>query len=551
MPAREGASEKRKRGEERDALLLVLDRHREEGTYDGLAASTKLKLFEQFTSILLLEDRTRMVLHPYERTILRDYFAGATETLVLIPKKNGKTTLVAALILFHLLVTSDAYCVVAAASIKQAGTLYRQATGFAKRSGLGHKFVIRAGTREIRSADDEGLIQVLAADADTADGVIPTLAIVDELHRHKSADLYHVFRDGLGPRSGQIITISTAGDDETSPLGKMREQAILRFPATSDGAYKCHRSADGSFVLHEWSLDIQEDRDDMEIVKRANPAPWHTIEALRRRHESPSTTAWQWARYACNVWYPISDDPAIRPEEWDALYDPGSSVEAGEVALGLDFGWKNKSDTTAIVPYQYHDEGKQILGEPVILEPAGDGSLLDDRAIKEALLVFNGKRFDRDVFERELIGDNTATAVASWCDAIELATHVAKITGIVFDPNQGGQQVMQQLERDHKLPVIRFDQRVAALARADGQFIEAVRRKTLRQRWSADARAHVMNAVEVPVAGGAFYFGRPKTGPRKPTDALRAASMVHSVVLASDGKPKPDRSSQRDNFAFM
>jgi phage terminase large subunit-like protein len=57
--------------------------------------------------------------------------------------------------------------------------------------------------REIQSLSDEGVVKVLASDVDTADGVIPTLAIVDELHRHKSADLYGVFRDGLGPRSGR------------------------------------------------------------------------------------------------------------------------------------------------------------------------------------------------------------------------------------------------------------------------------------------------------------------------------------------------------------
>lgn len=547
------------RGEERDALLLELHAIRAAGSWGNLDAKTRLALFSRFCSILVLENRERMVLHEYESLILTDFFGGARETLVLIPKKNGKTTLISALILFHVLVVGDAYCVVAAASIKQAGTLYRQCVGFIRRSGLGERkhvaddegnFVIRQGTRELRTTYDEGLVQILAADADTADGVIPTLAIVDELHRHKSADLYHVFRDGLGPRGGQIVTISTAGDDEQSPLGRMREEAMKRYSKVEAvGAYKCFRSDNGMFVLHEWSLEITSDRDDMEVVKSANPAPWHTVEALQERHDSPTTTAWQWARFACNVWYPVSDDPAIRPEEWDALYSPDALIEKGSVALGLDFGWTNKSDTTAIVPYQWHSETKQVLGEPVILEPAGDGSLLDDRAIAEAILVFNGKKFERDPFERELVKDNDPVAVDKWCNAIELARPLS-ITGIVFDPNQGGQQLCQQLERDHKLPFIRFDQRVAALARADGQFMEAVRRKTLRHRWSTEARAHVMNAVRVDAAGGSFYFGRAKSGARRPTDSLRAASMVHSVVLAADGKPKADK-SDKGAFAFL
>jgi hypothetical protein len=54
----------------------------------------------------------------------------------------------------------------------------------------------------------------------------------------------------------------------------------------------------------------------------------------------------------------------------------------------------------------------------------------------------------------------------------------------------------------------------------------------------------------VDAAGGTFYFGRAKNGPRKPTDALRAASMVHSVVLVSDGKPKPDK-ADKGSYAFL
>lgn len=557
MTAPERAAAEIDRKERRDVLILELHRLREEAEFEALSWQEKLDLFERFCNVLVLEDRrTAMVVHEYERTILGDFFRGARETLVLIPKKNGKTTLIAALILFHMLTTGDCYCVVAAASIKQAGTLYRQAVGFIRRSGLGGNFTIRQGTREIRSAFDEGLIQVLASDADTADGVIPTLAVVDELHRHKSADLYHVFRDGLGPRDGQIVTISTAGDDEESSLGKMREQAMLRFPEERDGAYKCYRSPDGSFVLHEWSLDINEDRSDMAVVKRANPAPWHTLESLQERYDSPSTTTFQWARFACNVWYPLSDDPAIRPEEWDALKVAAGAIDlSGDVLLGLDFGWKAKSDTTAIVPYAWHGEYRQHLSEPIVLVPTGDGSLLDDRAIEKALLVLCGKEaFDRDVFEQDLARTNDSESVAAWCDEIERAAHLGKlnVTGIVFDPNQGGQQLCQQLERNHGLPFIRFDQRVSALARADGQFTEAVRRKTIEHAWSNSARQHVMNAVQVPVAGGAFYFGRPKIGARKPTDALRAASMAHSVALAAEGKPKADRPpGDKGAYAFL
>jgi hypothetical protein len=48
----------------------------------------------------------------------------------------------------------------------------------------------------------------------------------------------------------------------------------------------------------EWALDEDDDLDDLELVKQANPASWQTPELLRERHDSPSMLSWQWARFA-------------------------------------------------------------------------------------------------------------------------------------------------------------------------------------------------------------------------------------------------------------
>jgi phage terminase large subunit-like protein len=114
--------------------------------------------------------------------ILRDYFAGTRQTLVIVPKKNGKSTLVAALAIFHLLVTEDAEGYIAANARDQAALILNQARKFI-RSTPGLRDHLTMKVREIVNDDDAGFVRVLAADKDTADGVIPTLAIVDELHR--------------------------------------------------------------------------------------------------------------------------------------------------------------------------------------------------------------------------------------------------------------------------------------------------------------------------------------------------------------------------------
>lgn len=312
-----------------------------------------LDVFEGFCRALVLEDGGPLILYPEQRRLLVDYFDGVIETLVILSKKNGKTTLLAALALFHLITVWDSLCVIGASSRDQASILFEQAAGFIARSpGLGLRVVAKSGYREIRSTKHRGRIRVLAADVDTADGVIPTLALVDELHRHKSAGLYGVFRDGLGPRRGQMITISTAGERETSPLGVMRAAAHKLATLTRVGRYTHVRSEDGSFALHEWALDETDDVDDIATVKLVNPAPWQTIEALKRRHDSPSMLPWQWARFACGLWTG-SETWWVRAEDWTPALWPDVFGPRDRIALGFD--GSRHHDATALVGCRLSD----------------------------------------------------------------------------------------------------------------------------------------------------------------------------------------------------
>lgn len=310
--------------------------------------------FAEFCERLRLENGRPMTLYPFERDMLAEYFAGAIETLIVIPKKNGKSTLLSALGLFHLIVIDDAECLIGAASRDQATILYDQAAGFVRRSpGLVDHVDVKRGYREMRTRVDSGRIRVLAADVDTADGVIPTLALVDELHRHKSAGLYGIFRDGLGPRCGQMVTISTAGEHELSPLGRIRTAALALPLQTRDGAHLKASSADGGYVLHEWALGDDDDLNDLEVVKTANPAPWQTIAALRSRKDSPSMLPWQWARFACGVWVG-AEAWWLKGEQWNALAHPETTLADGD-AICIGFDGSRTGDATALIACRLED----------------------------------------------------------------------------------------------------------------------------------------------------------------------------------------------------
>jgi phage terminase large subunit-like protein len=309
--------------------------------------------FTGFCSELVLDNGEQMLLEGFQREILADHFAGATELLVLLPKKNGKTTLLAALALFHLLSVDDCECVIAAASRDQATILYDQAVGFVRRTPqLERHVLVQRGYRQIGSRHDSGRVRVLAADVDTADGVIPTLALVDELHRHRSAALYGIFRDGLGPRGGQLVTISTAGDSETSPLGVMRADARRLADIATHDRHVRAASADGAYVMHEWALAEGDDVDDMQVVKLANPAPWQTLAALARRHDSPSMLSAQWARFACGIWM-AGEAWWLAAEAWRAGEVAETLAPGDRITLGFD--GSRRFDATALVACRLED----------------------------------------------------------------------------------------------------------------------------------------------------------------------------------------------------
>jgi phage terminase large subunit-like protein len=451
--------------------------------------------FAAFCAELRLDNGRPFILEPFQRVILADFFGGSTQTLVVIPKKNGKTTLVAALGLFHLLTTVDADAYIAASSRDQASLVLKQARKFI-RSNVDLQRELLMKQREIVNTRDEGFLRVLASDVDTADGVIPTLAIVDELHRHKSTDLMGVFRDGLGPRGGQMITITTAGDDSESALGVMRSRAYAMPVLEREGSYRYARSRDGQWVMHEWALDDSEDREDIEVVKTANPASWHTVEALRRRREDPSTTPWQWARFACGVWLQ-GEDTAIGPVEWAACGTDDSPPDGLDWRLGLDVGWKE--DTTAVVPHALDADGFVWLGAPrVLVPPAGKGVALRKREVLDAI--------------SELAG-------------------MYSVSEVVLDPENDGEVVAQDLEDELGLEVVAHSQKPAPMAQAAERFYAVVREGKLRHPRDDVLTRHVLNAHRKATDDGRWRFVKENKQSRKVIDALIAAAMVHNVAV--------------------
>lgn len=461
--------------------------------------------FRHWARGLILDNDEPWTLDPYQELFVADLFAGFKVSLLIVPEGNGKTTLLAGLALYHAQFRRTAYVPVAASSRDQAEWLYRQAEGFVFRSEMSRSFRCLEGYRRIRHDATGSRIQVFAADDRTGDGVIPTLAILDELHRHRNLALYRTWIGKLRKRGGQLAAISTAGE-EASEFELERER--LRQNASEierEGSFvRAVKYHDGErvSVLHEYAVPENGDVDDLEQVKAANPFTGITLEYLREKKSLPGMTPSHWARFTCNV-ATRSVDCAIQETEWEAARVNEPIPIGVPVWAGLDVAWKR--DTTALVPLYWRDSEYRQFGTATILEPPRNGNSLDPHRVEAAL---------RELHERNPI----ATLVMDTSKAEQLASWV---------------------ESELSIPVVDRQQTNPLAALDYSRFTEALREGWLLHDGDPGLRRHVLNAVARVLPLGDTRFDRPVSSqraaseqPRRVIDALTAASMVHSVAVA-------------------
>ena len=468
------------------------------------AAPFTLDHFKAWAYELELDNGEPWIVEPFFGAFLGDYFAGIPECWLVVPEGNTKTTSLAGLAIYLLEYRRRAGIPWAASSRDQAEIGYRQAEGFVLGSKRLKSFMkCQEGYRRIKNLDTAGRIQVFAADDNTGDGIIPTDAFLDELHRHRSLKLYRTWSGKLGKRGGQLATISTAGE----PGGEFEEtRARIRKSTPVVERSSCFtRCRSDRVVLHDWAVPEEGDVEDLALVKAANPFSGITIESLRAKRESPTMTLSHWRRFACNL--PTrADEAAITEAEWYAAKTDEHIPEGLPKACGLDVAWK--WDTTALVPFWWRDDEYRLLGPATILEPPRNGSMLDPERVKKALRDEHAK----GPIHTLVMDTSRAEDIASWAES--------ELGCTVVDRGQSNSFAIDDYDR----------------------FMEALRQGWLKHTGDQGLTEHCLNAIARTLEYGDTRFDRPKqarqvtneAARRRVIDALTAAAMVHSVAVADN-----------------
>lgn len=135
------------------------------------------------------------------------------EVLLLVARKNGKTTLLSAIALYMMIADKEgsAECYSVATKKDQASKAFKSACDMREHSPEIRAFLKKRRT-DLYMPSTLSQFQPLASDSNTLDGLNSHLVIIDELHAIKDRSLYEVMKQSMGSRRQPLLVmITTAG----------------------------------------------------------------------------------------------------------------------------------------------------------------------------------------------------------------------------------------------------------------------------------------------------------------------------------------------------
>ncbi len=186
------------------------------------------------------------------------------EVYVKVPRKNGKSTLVAGIGVYMFVADNEESAEVysGATTEKQAWEVFGPAREMIKRTPeLQEHYGVQVNARNMNMPVSMAKFEPVIGDP--GDGSNPSCAITDEYHEHKTSALYDTMLTGMGSREQPLqIVITTAGDNIAGPCYDLE-----------DAAKKCLSGAvkkEDLFAII-FGIDPDDEWDTIKALKKANP----------------------------------------------------------------------------------------------------------------------------------------------------------------------------------------------------------------------------------------------------------------------------------------
>ena len=197
------------------------------------------------------------------------------ETMFLVGRKNGKSTLLAGIGLYLLVADYEGAAEIYSVATKkdQASKVLTEAHNMVKQSPE-LRAVIRKRRNDLYFEATSSKFEALASDSNTLDGLNSHAVIIDELHAIRDRNLYDVMKQSTSSRNQPLVVmITTAGTVRECIFDSMYE-------------YAC-RIADGEIEVDDflpilYELDAREEWTNPQMWIKANPGlgtikKWETL----------------------------------------------------------------------------------------------------------------------------------------------------------------------------------------------------------------------------------------------------------------------------------
>jgi len=275
-----------------------------------------------------------------KRTGLRKY----REVLLIVARKNGKSTLSAAIGLYMQLADGEpgAECYAVATKKDQAKIIWLEAKRMVKKSPVLLKRV-KPLVAELTAEYNESFFRPLGRDSDTLDGLNVHCATMDEIHAWQDQNLYDVIVDGTSARREPMIFVTTtAGTVRQSVYdGKYAEAENMINNFSLENGYK-----NESMLAVIYELDNRDEWTERDCWWKANPG-LGTIKRIDQLEEKVKK-AMANPSYVKNLLCKDFDIPETTAEAWLTLEEAmnKATFDTGKLKPRYGIGGCDLSETT-------------------------------------------------------------------------------------------------------------------------------------------------------------------------------------------------------------
>ena len=365
------------------------------------------------------------------------------------PRKNAKTTIAAGVALYLLCADGEPGPEVYSAAVTrdQAKISWDTAQKMVRREpGMRRHYGVEALAHSIVVQNQAGAFKPLSRDADSLEGLNPHGVIIDELHAHKTREIFDVLNQATGSRRQPLLfCITTAGDNR---VGVCYEQHDYLTQILNG------RHIDDRYFGVIYSIDKEDDWVTEAAARKANPnygvsVLADDIDSICKQAQRSGEAQNAYLTKRLNIW--VSTGTAyFNMLAWqNRCAVPGLKIEdfyGKRCMVAIDLA--SKTDIAAKV-YLFNEDGKRyVFGKYYLPSAAAErGNSNYDLYVgwsknpNLGLTLTEGEVIDFEVIEADLIEDRNNFEVVEFpydpFQATELSTRMRNegLNMIEINPN--------------------------------------------------------------------------------------------------------------------